>query len=68
MNRYIFFGIPFLYFGEFLVLDNNTITSSNPTTTVNIFSQKTQQSYYDRSNSFNLFDIDHLSLNFIVYL
>lgn len=42
MNRYIFFGIPFLFFGiEFLVLDNNTITSSNPTTTVNIFSQKT---------------------------
>ena len=59
MNKYLFFDITFLCFGVgFIVFFNNTITSSNPTTTtVNMFSQETlfKNNYDDRSNSYNLF-------------
>ena len=68
MNKYLFFGITFLCFGVgFIVFYNNTITSSNPTTTttVNMFSKETlfKNNYDDRSNSYNLFHQNHLSLN-----
>ena len=65
MNKYLFFGITFLCFGVgFIVFYNNTITSSNPTT-VNMFTQETlfKNNYDDRSNSYNLFHQNHLSLN-----
>ena len=68
MNKYICFGSTFLFFGlVFLVLDNNTITYSNPTPTVNTFNQKTlfNNNYNDDSiNLFNLFDGNHISLKF----
>lgn len=67
MNSYLFFGITFLCcFGVgFIVFYNNTITSSNPTTTVNMFSQETlfKNNYDERSNSYNLFHQNHLALN-----
>jgi len=67
MNMNRFFGIPFLFFGIwFLVLETSVISSNLTTTSGNIFSRETlfnnNNSY--KSNSFNLFDKSHLSLDF----
>jgi peptidoglycan/xylan/chitin deacetylase (PgdA/CDA1 family) len=67
MNKYLSFGISFLFGIGFLVLDNNAITSSNLSTVIgNIFSKEVLSNinYYYKSNSFNLFDKDHISLDF----
>ncbi|HET8857297.1 MAG TPA: hypothetical protein VFM28_07195, partial [Nitrososphaeraceae archaeon] len=67
MNRYLSFGIPIFFGIGFLVLDNNAITSSNLSTVIgNIFSKEALSNinYYYKSNSFNLFDKNHISLDF----
>ncbi len=67
INMYVFFGIPFLLFGiGFLVLDNNVISSNLITTSDNMFSGEAlfNNNNYDKSNSFNLFDNNHLALDF----
>ena len=67
MNMNIFFGIPFLFFGIwFLVLETNLMSSNLITISGDIFSREAlfNNNNYYKSNSFNLFDKSHLTLNF----